>query len=109
MSSHNAKQEALLDNLLQDSSNPQDILGEHGLLQQLTKRLVERTLEAELTAHLGYAPHEREGNDEYVPWKKRRLSCVAQSLAQRTSASGAKRNNLRSYRETQLSASWYTR
>jgi transposase-like protein len=39
--------------LLHDYTNPQDILGEHGLLKQLTKRLVERVLEAELTAHLG--------------------------------------------------------
>jgi transposase-like protein len=30
------------------------------LLKQLTKRLVERALEAELTAHLGYAPHARQ-------------------------------------------------
>src|SRR5262249_61826889 len=39
-----------------------DVLGEHGLLRQLTKRVVERALEAELTAHLGYAPHTRNGN-----------------------------------------------
>ena len=37
-------------------------MGEHGLLRQLTKRLVERALEAELTAHLGYAPHARNGS-----------------------------------------------
>ena len=28
-----------------------------GLLAQLTKRLVERALEVELTDHLGYEPH----------------------------------------------------
>ena len=33
-------------------TDPQDILGEHGLLKRLTKRVVERVLEAELTAHL---------------------------------------------------------
>jgi transposase-like protein len=55
------KQAALLDELLKDYTNPQDILGEHGLLKQLTQRLVERALEAELTAHLGYAPHVRHG------------------------------------------------
>ena len=53
----NAKHEALLDELLQDSTSPQDRLGEQGLLKQLTKRVVERVLEAELTTHLGYAPH----------------------------------------------------
>ena len=56
MASVNAKQEALLDELLKDYTSPQDILGEHGLLKQLTKRVVERVLEAELTAHLGYGP-----------------------------------------------------
>jgi putative transposase len=53
MTSVNAKQEALLDELLKDYTDPQDILGEHGLLKRLTKRVVERVLEAELTAHLG--------------------------------------------------------
>jgi transposase-like protein len=33
------------------------------LLKQLTKRLVERALEAALTAHLGYAPHARQAGD----------------------------------------------
>ena len=64
MTSVNAKQEALLDELLKDYTNPQDILGEHGLLKRLTKRVVERVLEAELTAHLGYAPHVRHGTEE---------------------------------------------
>src|SRR4030095_575960 len=59
MTSVNAKHEALLDALLKDCTSPHDILGEHGLLKQLTKRVVERVLEAELTAHLGYAPHVR--------------------------------------------------
>ena len=65
MTSVNAQHEALLDALLKDYTNPQDILGEHGLLKQLTKRLVERVLEAELTAHLGYAPHVRYGTAEH--------------------------------------------
>src|SRR6266566_5774946 len=64
MTSVNAKHEALLDALLKDYTDPQDILGEHGLLKQLTKRVVERVLEAELTAHLGYAPHVRHGTEE---------------------------------------------
>src|SRR5262245_58043769 len=41
---------------------PKEILGEHGLLRRLTKRLVERALEAELTNHFGYAPHTRNGS-----------------------------------------------
>jgi transposase-like protein len=65
MTSVNAQQEALLDELLKNCTSPQDILGEHGLLKQLTKRVVERVLEAELTAHLGYAPHVRHDTEEH--------------------------------------------
>src|SRR5215510_9639869 len=64
MTSVNAKHEALLDELLKDYTDPKDILGEHGLLKQLTKRVVERVLEAELTAHLGYAPHARHKTED---------------------------------------------
>src|ERR687887_1606262 len=64
MTRNTAKHDALLDELLKDYTDPRDILGEHGLLKQLTKRMVERVLEAELTAHLGYAPHVRHGTEE---------------------------------------------
>jgi len=57
-----AKHDALLDELLKDYTDPKEILGAHGLLKQLTKRVIERALEAELTTHLGYAPHARNGN-----------------------------------------------
>src|SRR5919201_986787 len=62
MTRNTAKQNALLDELLKDYTDPKDILGEHGLLRHLTTRVVERALEAELTAHLGYAPHARNGS-----------------------------------------------
>jgi len=55
------KQDAMLDDLLKDCKGPKDILGKHGLLDQLTKRLVERALSAEMTDHLGYEPHAAEG------------------------------------------------
>src|SRR5208282_6767629 len=42
---------------------PEDIIGENGLLKQLTKALVERALQAELTTHLGYEKHSPEGNN----------------------------------------------
>ena len=61
MTRKKSKQDALIDELLEDCQNPKDILGKEGLLKQLTKRLVERTLEAELTDHLGYEPHASEG------------------------------------------------
>lgn len=58
VSTVNTEQDRLLDELLEGKS-PEQILGEHGLVKQITKRLVERALQAELTAHLGYDPHER--------------------------------------------------
>jgi len=62
MTRKKSKQDTLIDELLEDVSDPKDILGKNGLLKQLTKRLVERTLEAELTNHLGYEPHEQKGH-----------------------------------------------
>ncbi len=44
----------LIDELLEDYQTPQDILGEGGLLKDLTKAIVERCLETELDTHLGY-------------------------------------------------------
>jgi putative transposase len=52
----------LLDELLK-GKKPEEILGEEGLLKELTKRLVERALEGEMTEHLGYEPHAPEGNN----------------------------------------------
>jgi putative transposase len=42
---------------LEDYQKPEDIIGENGLLQQLTKAIVERALSAELSTHLGYEKH----------------------------------------------------
>lgn len=47
----------LLDRLLADYKKPEDLIGESGLLKQLTKALLERALEAELTDHLGHERH----------------------------------------------------
>ncbi len=52
----------LIDELLKDYASPQDILGEGGLLKELTKAGVERCLETELDTHLGYPKHGRQGN-----------------------------------------------
>jgi putative transposase len=49
----------LIDELLKECSDPREILGEGGLIKQLTKAIVERCLEAELEAHLGYSKHGR--------------------------------------------------
>ena len=53
----------LLDELLKDYQKPDDLLGEQGLLQQLTKALVERALNGELTHHLGYERHDAAGDN----------------------------------------------
>ena len=39
------------------------LTGEGGLLQQLTKRVLESALEGEMTDHLGYEKHDRAGRD----------------------------------------------
>ena len=52
----------LLDELIKGKT-PQEIAGEGGLLQQLTKKLYERMLEGEMTHHLGYPPNAPEGKN----------------------------------------------
>lgn len=49
----------VLDELIKDYQNPEDLLGENGLLKQLTKALLERAMEAELTHELGFAKHDK--------------------------------------------------
>ena len=46
--------EDLLDALMKDYKNPEDLIGETGLLKQLTKKLLERAMQAEMAEHLGY-------------------------------------------------------
>ena len=48
----------VIDQLLAGAETEQEIAGPGGLLAQLTKRLVERAMEVELTDHLGYEPHQ---------------------------------------------------
>jgi len=55
--------EELIDNLLKDYQKPEDLIGENGLLKQLTKQLLERAMAAELTEHVGYEKHERVGHN----------------------------------------------
>ena len=47
----------LIDKLLADYKGPEDLIGEQGLLKELTRALVERAMHAELTHHLGYERH----------------------------------------------------
>jgi putative transposase len=49
--------DGVVDELLAGARGEEEIVGPGGLLSQLTKRLVERAMEVELTDHLGYEPH----------------------------------------------------
>jgi len=53
----------LIDQLLADYKSPEDVLGENGLLKQLTKAVLERALKAELSHHLGYEKHDPAGKN----------------------------------------------
>jgi putative transposase len=47
----------LIDELLAGARTEEELVGPGGLLADLTRRLVERAMSAELTEHLGYEPH----------------------------------------------------
>jgi transposase-like protein len=51
----------LLDELLKDYAKPEDLVGENGLLKQLTKALVERCLDTEMDLHLADPKYKTEG------------------------------------------------
>jgi putative transposase len=50
--------DGVIDELLAGARTEEEIAGRGGLLSQLTRRLVERAMEVELTDHLGYEPHQ---------------------------------------------------
>ena len=53
----------LLDELLKEYSSPDDMFGSDGILQQLTKALVERAMQSELSHHLGYEKNSADGKN----------------------------------------------
>ncbi len=58
-----ATTDELLDILMKNYKKPEDLIGENGLLKQLTKRLLERAMQAELTEHLSYEKHAPSGKN----------------------------------------------
>ena len=52
----------LVAQLLGNYQKPEDLIGENGLLKQLTKLLVEKALDAEMAQHLGHDKHEPVAN-----------------------------------------------
>jgi putative transposase len=53
----------MLNELLKEYQKPEDLIGQNGLLKQLQKRLLEKALGGELTAHLGYEKHDPAGKN----------------------------------------------
>jgi putative transposase len=52
----------ILDELIGNAKTEEDLFGKDGVLKDLSKQLVERMLQAELTHHLGYEKHAAEGH-----------------------------------------------
>lgn len=67
----------ILDELIKGYKNPEDLLGENGLLKQLTKALLERAMSAELTHELGYEKHSKSEK----PTNNRRNGSSAKSVS----------------------------
>lgn len=57
------RQDELIDELLSDYDGPESFWGETGIFAQLKKRIVERTLDAEMDNHLGYSKHNPKGKN----------------------------------------------
>lgn len=58
-----SRADELLDELIKECGSPEEIIGENGLLKQLTKSLVERAMHGEMTHHLGYEKDSPDGNN----------------------------------------------
>jgi putative transposase len=55
--------QALLDHVIAHYKKPADLIGENGMLMQLTKAVFEAALNAEMNQHLGHTRHGSIGND----------------------------------------------
>lgn len=69
----------LLDELLKEYKNPDDLVGKNGILDQLTKRLLDRVMQGEMTHHLGY-----EKNDRAEKTKNRRNGRTSKKVTTQT-------------------------
>jgi putative transposase len=49
-----AIKDEILEEILKEYKTPEDLIGKDGILKELTKRLIEKVMESELTHHLGY-------------------------------------------------------
>ncbi|KAM3104227.1 IS256 family transposase [Phormidesmis sp. 146-33] len=62
----------LLDELLKEYQNPADLMGDSGILKQLTTALVERCLNAEMETHLAEQRNQRSCSDNPTKTRNRR-------------------------------------
>jgi len=53
----------LVDELFEQAGGKLELLGPDGLIAQLTKRVLEKALDAELTEHLGYEKYDPNGRN----------------------------------------------
>lgn len=53
------KLNAAIDMLIESDADLSTVLGKEGLIKQLSKRILERALEAEMQGHLGYERYNR--------------------------------------------------
>ena len=51
----------ILDELIGNAKTQEDLFGNEGVIKDLSKKLIERVLDAEMTHHLGYEKHATEG------------------------------------------------
>ncbi len=82
----------LLDSLLADYRKPEDLIGENGLLKQLTRRLVEKALEAEMADGLGHGSKRCVASTSLIrPLKRSTIPfvCGVRGLVSRCSISSA--------------------
>lgn len=57
------RRDELIDELLKGYQGPDSFWGQSGLFTQLKKRIIDRTLEAEMDHHLGYTKHDPKGKN----------------------------------------------
>lgn len=57
------RKQQLIDELIKDYDGPESFWGESGIFADLKRRIVERTLDAEMDDHLGYSKHDPKGNN----------------------------------------------
>src|SRR5690606_7457133 len=53
----------ILDQLIENAKSEDELFGKDGILKDLSKQLVERMLDTEMTHHLGYEKHAAEGRN----------------------------------------------